>query len=181
MAPFGAYGRGAYVNAKRARKMSAFVPMRGRKDGRDATNELGPFRYRMQQSEGRGLAAPFRESDLGAGELSLVRLAGPQAFGRQVAVPRQFVDQLQLIGAQLARQQRAAGQAEPMIESKFRRAFHPMRGKRARLEQPNGSPEAADTADTADAADAADAETEPLHEDESDPLGLLSGGQFEAD
>lgn len=144
-------GRGAYANTKRARKMSAFVPMRGRKDGRDspwAVPDAAPSTIEWR-SPGTGagyLGAPMREAEQ-ASELSLVRSAqlGEQAAapshhlqGRLLAIPRQFADQLELIGEQMARQRAAAAASmapgpaqEPAIEAKFRRAFHPMRGKKS--------------------------------------------------
>lgn len=138
-------------NNKRARKMSAFMPMRGRKDGRD-------YRWQQQRqleqppttddaSSGAGYL-PLRESD--ESDASILRLAMAAAAANQAygggATPRSFVDQM---AARRAAQQQqpivsSGGEAvfEPgtnslvldpapaVMQAKLRRAFHPMRGKK---------------------------------------------------
>ena len=130
----GSYGRaGGYVNSKRARKMSAFMPMRGRKDGRDASRRQ-PFG--ASQLELANLAALGRELEP-SGELSVVRLTGRPLFAEldgRPAVPRQFMEQLEQMAL---RRLPTTGSGQPAgnpvgtIETKYRRAFHPMRGKKS--------------------------------------------------
>lgn len=144
--------------------MSAFMPMRGRKDGRD---QLAAANANLQIYE--DLLAPFissgsnnngpliRENEDDSSILHLIRANG-NGFedGRrsqaQLAIstpaPRQFANQFayrhnQLAGPimdqgsleQLApmdpQEQQQQFQFEPFMQAKLRRAFHPMRGKRA--------------------------------------------------
>lgn len=146
-----------YLNNKRARKMSAFMPMRGRKDGRD---------YAWQQQQQQQVAAP---DDAGyapaatqhdefvdiAPDERILRLALAAAANQASAAPSSarstFVEQaLARRAAAQQRQQPSAGGAgevafEPgtsnlvleaasgqpaVMQAKLRRAFHPMRGKK---------------------------------------------------
>lgn len=148
------------MNAKRARKMSAFMPMRGRKDGRDlmgpdSLRDLNGLDQLRGQSFGGGAPTsnqnnyfahwPVRESD--PNEAGLARLASASGGGGLGMAPRQFLTQLErhLNGDRnnnLNRQQQAmmtrGGASGPvalsssgnLMEAKLRRAFHPMRGKK---------------------------------------------------
>lgn len=141
-------GSGGYSN-KRARKMSAFVPMRGRKDGRD--EQLAS----ETNNELPGYLVPLRESD--GADASILRLVGtlpaPNGLGagqiHWTGAPPQFANQfaaqhLLAIAANMARNapprplvggEQEVGGGEPapssIMEAKLRRAFHPMRGKKS--------------------------------------------------
>lgn len=132
-------------NNKRARKMSAFMPMRGRKDGRD-----GP---QFEGAEGGELllAGPYREAD---GDSSIMRLVSASLAAEPALRwvggpnPRQFASQLAARHLQvgprfgLASAPAPENSESPMIfgpsesgvlmQAKPRRAFHPMRGKKSR-------------------------------------------------
>lgn len=109
--------------------MSAFVPMRGRRDS--ASEQLPVF-----------LANSGGDQDNELGSLRL--LAGGQLGGPEVrwfaSTPRQFANQMAARHSeQLIRAEDGAPAAggvfygSPMMQAKLRRAFHPMRGKRLPL------------------------------------------------
>lgn len=154
------YGSGAVAQSKRARKMSAFMPMRGRKDGRDAQ-----FLAAQQQQQagdyapsGSGepptsagdlllLPAATREAD---GDASIMRLVSMAAGANSpleqrwtVPTPRDFAQQVRhmraisgspSIGLESADDGAFASAGDPsasVMQAKLRRAFHPMRGKKS--------------------------------------------------
>lgn len=121
-----------YFNDKRARKFSAFMPMRGRKDGRDERPSSGGEQALLDgpaSLDGELSAGlPFREID--GGEASILRLVraslaanGPdQATGSVqwmgAPAPRQFANQL------AARHMLVSG-AQPMVRQ-FSTATSPL-------------------------------------------------------
>lgn len=118
-----------YLNNKRARKMSAFVPMRGRKDGRDSM--MGGEQLPL-------LLASGGDSD---NEISVVRLLAAsngqvEPSGAHWSTPRQFANQMLARHMELGEESAVAPSSSgylggaPMMQAKLRRAFHPMRGKR---------------------------------------------------
>lgn len=147
------------ANSKRARKMSAFMPMRGRKDGRD---DLQQQQFVEEQRALQQLLANQRVSN---GDASIMRLvsAAQLASGNDQALdaeqlswarplptpaPRQFLARHLKQHFQQQQQQPAAAEAEAgeggeslfglgapaqpaRMQAKLRRAFHPMRGKKA--------------------------------------------------
>lgn len=181
----GNYKRGPYTNAKRARKMSAFMPMRGRKDGRDligwdslrdlqppgtrylapmaAATNFGPSIQQQQpDSAGAATAGQLMSSSFGLGnqQLASIRESDPndatlvRLFNGHATMPRQFFNQMQLRTGgveETARQapgssgdqagpargagqrsfEQSAGNGNQIMQAKLRRAFHPMRGKKA--------------------------------------------------
>lgn len=149
-----------YYNNKRARKMSAFMPMRGRKDGRDARLSSGAQSMLDGPSSLDGGGEQFREID--GGEASILRLVraslasgGPDQGAETIQwmgapAPRQFANQLAarhmlVSGPQSMLHQFSAtspleiadnyliGSSESagLMQAKPRRAFHPMRGKKS--------------------------------------------------
>lgn len=111
--------------------MSAFVPMRGRRDpGLVSGSEQLPL----------FLANVGGDSDNEISVLRLVSAGQPNGFeGRWSAMaPRQFASQMAArhSGDQLDRGDEQVPAASggylgaPMMQAKLRRAFHPMRGKR---------------------------------------------------
>lgn len=137
------------------------MPMRGRKDGRDARNSAGQSMFEGSTlPEGElSLSMPFRESD--GGEASILRLlraslaaSGPDQGSGTIQwmgapAPRQFANQLAMrhmlvSGPQSAPHQLTSigslegtgysfesSEPEALMQAKPRRAFHPMRGKKS--------------------------------------------------
>lgn len=129
--------RGAYRsnNNKRVRKLSAFMPMRGRKDGRDDFRSDQSLEPEPLQAEPLLLG---RDSD----DASILRLIGPPAdlhWLGGLAGPHQFASSL--AAQQLAQQLEQVAPPPPVAEgspparglmqAKLRRAFQPMRGKKS--------------------------------------------------
>lgn len=128
--------------------MSAFVPMRGRKDGRDdqvvATGQqraqLAAINQLLAASVAAmgGLEQPMRELD--GPDASLVRIVSPNGQPSWQLAPRQFASQFAiqhlLSGPQHGErplEQTGAPNVDggQIMEAKLRRAFHPMRGKKS--------------------------------------------------
>lgn len=160
------YRRGPYTNTKRARKMSAFMPMRGRKDGRDlvgsdSLRDYQPVRYAaagqsaldltaltggglVESASARAQSAPNQQlaqlREFEPSDVSLVRL-----FNGQAAMPPQFYNQVQSRGATSGQSvvrttsghtggqstESVGANGNQIMQAKLRRAFHPMRGKKA--------------------------------------------------
>lgn len=140
--------------------MSAFMPMRGRKDGRDFL-----FQQRQQpqqqltsfeRADGSEmlLAGPYQEAE---GDSSIMRLVGASALNNEpnwlagTSAPRQFTNQLRHMLVNGANNVGLEGGQQPLqraflpssqvfgpmqssgdlMQAKPRRAFHPMRGKKS--------------------------------------------------
>lgn len=131
--------------------MSAFMPMRGRKDGRDVQQQLRRQQDQQQlatfgSADGGELllAGPYQEAE---GESSIVRLVGASLnsepnnwFATGTPAPRQFTNQLRHMLVSGGGGQRAfvpgsvvlgSMQSGDLMQAKPRRAFHPMRGKKS--------------------------------------------------
>lgn len=137
---------------KRARKMSAFMPMRGRKDGRDAMRD-----YESLDSGDNGLFKGLPSGYLGEndGDSSIMRLVaaggeqGGMRFGASATpTPRQFANQFALRHLMTGGQRQSLtgadeqdvgyGETAGLMQAKLRRAFHPMRGKKSQTGAPAG-------------------------------------------
>ena len=121
------YGRpgGSYVNSKRARKMSAFMPMRGRKDGRELAGHY------QQQLDGQFEGNNYYEGLIGASRRPLREL--PEPMDDDVSLARSTIGQAEDYDAGASRLSGGLDNVPRQTDlgDRTRRGFTPMRGKRS--------------------------------------------------